>query len=594
MKRLILALAVLCTAAVLSCKTTERAETNTLSASPAGWFVFSTNNGSITITGLSDEGKLQTSLVVPSMLGSLPVDKIAGNAFFYNKTVQNVVIRNGIVSIGDDAFCGCEKLTNVSLPDSVSFLGIGVFDSCRQLRTVRISAGLSEIGSHVFYQCSELTSAVIPESVVKIGRAAFGSCRHLTNLTLGGRVVSIDESAFSGCEALENLVLPDSVRFVGESAFSRCTGITNLKIGSGVTNIRKKAFYSCSALRSITMYEGAASMPAMKETSADSIFGFCPAVSNVIVIVNGDPVSNYGEMYPRKCFSYVRDGGQIEITGLSIAGNFLANLVIPGEIDGLPVRAIDENAFALSHNMRSISIPGSITSMGKFAFQSCPNLTKVTFGEGLKEIGYGAFVDCTGIGVLAFPGSLTTVGEKAFWRCTGITNVDFGNGVKTIGDSAFQNCSGLRIVWIPDCVKKIGGSAFQECSGLTGVRFGSGLTTIGSWSFCECEELKDVRVPDGVTSIGAAAFNNCSGLTNLVIGKSVNKIGSLAIYGCQNLVTIEVRAAKPPEMGGGVEATSRVFGHLPRLKAIKVPLLSVPAYRRASQWSEYASIIIAG
>lgn len=162
-----------------------------------------------------------------------------------------------ITTLAYPAFSGCERLTGVIIPTSVTSIGGGSFGSCMSLTSigptgsgasVEIPNSVTSIAGSAFYNCRCLTNVVIPDSVISIGSYAFGGCSGISNLNLGSGVRTIEQQAFTGCNALTSVVIPDSVTDIGSDAFARCTNLTSVQLGSNVVNIGKQAFYMCSAL----------------------------------------------------------------------------------------------------------------------------------------------------------------------------------------------------------------------------------------------------------------------------------------------------------------------------------------------------------
>ncbi|MBR5829007.1 MAG: leucine-rich repeat protein, partial [Bacteroidaceae bacterium] len=127
------------------------------------------------------------------------------------------------------AFNGCDGLTSVVIPNSVTSIGESAFDGC-----------------------SGLTSVVIPNSVTSIGEGAFRDCSGLTSVTLGNSVTSIGDYAFYKCNALTSVTIPNGVTSIGNGTFERCTGLTSVTIPGSVTNIGGYAFSGCTKLESVT------------------------------------------------------------------------------------------------------------------------------------------------------------------------------------------------------------------------------------------------------------------------------------------------------------------------------------------------------
>ena len=217
---------------------------------------------------------------------------------------------------------------------------------------------------------------------------------------------------------------------------------------------------------------------------------------------------------PASDFTYTSDGSSITLTKYTGSDGIV---IIPAEIEGLPV-----------------------TTIGANAFQSCSALTTVTIPNSVITIGASAFSDCSGLTSLSIPDSVTTIGASAFSDCSGLTSLSIPDSVTTIGTSAFSDCSGLTTLSIPNNVTSIGNYMFQGCSGLTSLIIPNNVTTIGTSAFSDCSGLTTFRIPNNVTTIGASAFSDCFGLTTLSIGSGVTYIVSSAFSGCSALTAINV------------------------------------------------------
>ncbi|GEM_PF-2224199 len=167
--------------------------------------------------------------------------------------ITEVILKDGVTSIGGYAFSGCEELTSITIPDSVTSIGEYVFYGCTGLTSVTIPDSVTSIGWAAFYGCTGLTSITIPVSVADIGEYTFFYCTGLTSVTIPDSVMSIGRDAFKGCTGLTNVTIPDSVTSIEDYAFYGCTGLTSLKLGNSVTSIGDGAFFGCTGLTSVTI-----------------------------------------------------------------------------------------------------------------------------------------------------------------------------------------------------------------------------------------------------------------------------------------------------------------------------------------------------
>ncbi len=221
-----------------------------------------------------------------------PVDFIvvAGTLSKYNGSSPNVVIPEGVITIGNTAFSGCTGITSIIMSDTVRHIGNWSFGGCSELERVKLSSKLTSIGpwafsgcrnlteitlpetlrdikSSAFNDCVKLTSIKIPEGVTTINTGAFNRCHSLINIEIPMSVLSIEKEAFAHCYNLENLSLPSSLVSIGDSAFEGCAKLHNLSVPQGVISIGSEAFSNCIALDHVTLPQS------LVELSSDAFQG---------------------------------------------------------------------------------------------------------------------------------------------------------------------------------------------------------------------------------------------------------------------------------------------------------------------------------
>eukprot|EP00040_Diaphanoeca_grandis_P007973 m.43203 g.43203 ORF g.43203 m.43203 type:complete len:349 (+) comp19318_c0_seq1:220-1266(+) len=155
---------------------------------------------------------------------------------------------NGVLAVENFAFRGCNKrVTTISLPSIVNFLGNAAFWFCSNLTQIQLNnCRITQIGDYTFAGCCGLTSIEIPTTVVSIGVGAFEDCKGLTFIEIPNSVVHIGDSAFYACTALDWVGMSTSVVSIGNFAFAGCITLSVMEISSSVTNIGDYAFEACA------------------------------------------------------------------------------------------------------------------------------------------------------------------------------------------------------------------------------------------------------------------------------------------------------------------------------------------------------------
>ena len=394
----------------------------------------------------------------------IPANMEIGDSSFRQSGLEQVTVSGGSVgnyafhridnlkkisinceTIGEEAFSGCDYLTDITLGENVKTLGDKAFYTCDALERVEIPSTVTDIGEKTFYSCPALKEAIIRAGTVKAG--TFYNCRALTTLVISDNATldasftvgntyakealktvkigkgEIGNSAFNGCPNLTTVELGNGVTSVGDNAFSKCTALTSVNIGDGVTSIGKNAFNGCTALTNANIGSGAI---------GESAFNGCPNLATVEL--------------------------------------------------GNGVTSIGKNAFLRCTALTSISIGSGVTSIESGAFNGCTALTNANIGSG--AIGANAFQDCSRLASVTLGDGVTSIGANAFLRCAALTSMNIGSSVRTIENYAFSGCKALEEVTIS--AAQIGNQAFRSASALKKVTLGDGVEAIPAGAFSNC------------------------------------------------------------------------------------------------------------
>ena len=518
-----------------------------------------------------------TDIVIPSAYNDLPV-----------------------TCIGDWAFDVCgSSLTSVTIPDSITSIGVAAFRDCELLTSLIIPDSVTAIGSEAFYGCELLTGIEIPDSVVSIGDAAFGNCSSLISINVSAEnqhYVSVDGNLYTRnmSTLIQYLIvktdraftIPDSVTRIADSAFAYCDSLTTIIIPEGVTSIGSSAFQFCSSLVSVTIpysvthigYQPFEYCYSLIEVCNKSTFrittdyygyaGIGRYAKHIITDESESAIRYIGD------YIFFDDGENVYL--VKYIGND-SELTLPYYY-GRKDYGIWNKAFYYNDKIISVTIPDCVTSMADEAFRNCDSLKSVY----ITDLVAWCNID--------FAGSMTTFSSNPLWNKGAdlylngelVTELVIPDSVSRISEKSFLNCDSLISVIIPDSVTSIGRDAFSGCDSLRSVTIGDSVTSIGTQAFYDCDSLMSIivsennnqyksidgnlyskdgetliqysigktntsfTIPDGVTAIGEYAFYNCDSLTSLVIPKSVNRIVSNLVFSNCDSLTIYCEANSKP------------------------------------------------
>ena len=310
-------------------------------------------------------------------------------------------------------------------------------------------------------------------------------------------VTSIGYCAFDGCTGLTDVVIPDAVTGIGWDAFYGCSKLANISIPKSVVRVGDSAFYGTAWLNN----------------QADGVV----YVGKVLYTYKGTMPSN---------------------TRITVASGTVS---------------ISDLAFWGKANLRYLTIPSSVTSIGRDAFHltgwldsqadgvvyagnvlytykgNMPANTSIVVKDLVYGIAGGAFQDCTNLVSIDLK-SVTNIGDDAFNGCTRLASVTMSKVVE-IGFQAFQDCASLTYITLSDRLRTIDVGGFRHCTGLTSINIPNSVKSIEGGAFAGCTGLTSVRIGYGVTNISDGAFYNCPALKTVYNNSQLNIVRGSSTYG---------------------------------------------------------------
>ena len=235
-----------------------------------------------------------------------------------------------------------------------------------------------------------------------------------------------------------------------------------------------------------------------------------------------------------------------------------AELTVPAELDGHPVREIGESVFSLCRSLTTVTLPDGLTTIGDSAFSFCSSLTAVTLPDSLTSIGDDAFSNCSSLTAISLPEGLASIGDSAFFSCSSLTTITLPDSLTSIGTNPFISCDSLEKIDVsPDhpVFEQIDGVLYEKASktlvcyprGKEGDSFvvPDGILAIGDSAFYGCDALTTITLPDSLASIGDSAFFLCSSLTTITLPEGLTSIGTNPFSSCDSLAKIDVSPDHP-------------------------------------------------
>lgn len=496
------------------------------------------------------------------------VTQIERSAFYYNEKLADVTFPSTLTSIGASAFARCSALKTAILPASVKEIGSGAFSYCKNITEGNAPEGVTEIQEETYYGCSKMTKFSFPSTLTTIGYNAFYNSG-LIEVTLPEAIDSIAEQAFYTAYDLDYVTIGSSIRTIGANAFRSYPGaeikaaifikaVTPPSIGAddntapfeegALIQVEENALEAYKADANYARYKLEARLPLSEKdvtltapgTLADVIQ--TREISSVVGLringeINGADFDYINRMH------LLRD---IDLSGATIVAGGTATVTEPNTLPKHSVKQLSrlqsvklpDNLTAIADSalvapdeffgdklLKTIDIPASVETIGKYAFAARYGIKAMKLPEKLAYLGEGAFNSCDSLEAIEIPASIDTIHESTFNGCRSLADLKLNEGLKVIEGYAFQSCAKIESLTVPNSVDSIGNSAFAFLKSLTYVKLPDNLKRLNNYTFWSCPLLEEMQLPESITYIGASCFSSCTKLAKINIPENVTEIG---------------------------------------------------------------------
>ena len=464
--------------------------------------------------------------------------------------LKKVTLKNGVRSIGEDAFRDCSSLESVIFENTVlEKISDGAFWGCSALSSIALPDSVTEIERNAFFETG-LRNIQLPEKLTLIGGGAFCNCKNLKQVQLPPQLKELGEGAFFNCENLTQIQLPAQLNKLGTDAFRNCTSLDKIDIPAGLTQIEPDTFCN-TGLTSVTLHEGLTKIE-------DGAFHDCLKLKKIRIPKS---VTDIGGL--ALGIRYNRGNGAEEV----IPGGF----TVEGYTGSAAERYVKrmhqcENLYhVFFKDVKFVSIGGqtaAVTNIGKTkisalktgAFTGKPLNQALTITYGGKKLVNGRDYTLTwknnkNIGTASvtikgkgkYNGSVTkkfriTVQKNAVYTVSRlkykISNADT-SGKGTVVFTGATDKAARKTLTIPTTVK-IGGKSFR-------------VTAIGTSAMSGAKKLTTVKIGANIMTVGAKAFCGCSKLSNVTIFSTkltTAKTGANAFKGIRSNCRFKVPASR--------------------------------------------------
>ena len=521
--------------------------------------------------------------------------EIGTSAFLNDTSLKYVRGANQVENIRGTAFKGCRSLCELPTFKNVKHINAGAFEGDEALEQVDLSkTQISDVNKKVFYRCTGLNTVLFPDGVRLIGDSAFEGASGLVSVQPTNSVQKVGSRAFYGCNSLQSFDFLHNIKFLGPQAIIDCVKLngsyyfdkpvcfSGLHLGFASESI-------VATLRDLRHIRKVIVPASIKTIEPDTFAGLQDLEE---VVIEG------AEIVGDRCFSGCINLRKVYVNAHKIGDSAFYECFNLQQIEfGNKVKVIEENAFAHCVSLSKMLWPAgqtmerigrnALTSTGirrlpftkdicGFSFkhfgeeeieflQKLKTARKITVPGTVTSIAKGAFQKLLNLQEIRFEGEIDYLPSFVFADCENLERIIVTKPYRFIGDNAFQGFKNLISFCPTNNLMKtvVGKGVFSGCESLESIQLNPNIRTIPQYMFYNCHSLQ-ISLPQNIDSIGDYAFNGCDRITSITfVGKN---IGFGAFKGCCQLITADLSRSRLTEL------KNDVFQDDTMLKEVYLPL----------------------
>ncbi|MBE6770965.1 MAG: leucine-rich repeat domain-containing protein [Ruminococcaceae bacterium] len=326
------------------------------------------------------------------------VDLVGQFAFFNCEGLKEVTIPENVNSIGELAFYQCENIITVNLhAASCDIIPATEFDeeiipespfiSSQKLENINLYNTVKELPAFLYAGLQNIDKISLPASVTDIGVGAFANSS-ISGFDSLSNVESIEEYAFKNCTYLEEIKLEDNLLLIGMGAFMGCDWLKTIYIPDTVSNIETSVFEGCTKLESVRMSPNVNYIPRQA-------FHNCTALSEFIWESESKLIGRYafGNCVKLSDFDFV-NVEKLYKNSFTGSGVSVVQLGESQNEQNTALETIDVQSFKECEKLETLGIGGNVSTVKSQAFADCTNLETAVIADSVTEIADDAFDGC--------------------------------------------------------------------------------------------------------------------------------------------------------------------------------------------------------